>query len=209
MHSDKPKQSNMPFPIVHINGFPGIGKLTIARQLVDLLLCFNAKLVHNHLLIDPAGAVLPRSSEDYQPLRRAIRATIFNTLAKSSDTFDSVYVFTDFQSNDEEGTSVIEEYRAMAAHRKCNFVPIILKCSKEENLKRLVTAERSTHGKLTDLELVSSIRDNEVVHLLPGEMELDITTLDAWAAARLIYTYVLDVCPELMIAPDKQANKAA
>lgn len=30
-------------PIVHINSFPGIGKLTIARKLVDLLKPFNGK----------------------------------------------------------------------------------------------------------------------------------------------------------------------
>lgn len=66
----------MALPLVHINGFPGIGKLNIARKLVELLQQFDAKLVHNHLLIDPASAVLPRSSPNYQPLRRAIRDAI-------------------------------------------------------------------------------------------------------------------------------------
>lgn len=187
----------MTYPIVHINGLPGVGKLTIARKLVDLLKSFNAKLVHNHLLIDPAGAVLPRSSNDYQPLRRAIRAAVFDTLVNSSDTFDFVFVFTDFQSSDEIGRSVIEEYRIMATCRGCSFVPVILTCSKEENLRRLVTPERSIHGKLTDLELVSYIQDNQEVHRLPNDplqIELDVTTLDADAAARLIYTHILDVC---------------
>jgi hypothetical protein len=190
----------MPFPIIHINGFPGIGKLTIARKLVDLLKPFNGKLVHNHLLIDPAGAVLPRSSNDYQPLRRAIRATVFDTLAKSPDTFDSVFVFTDFQSNDDIGHSVIAEYCSMAMRRSCALVPIILTCSKEENLRRLGTTERSMHGKLTDLELVSYIRDNDEVYRFPDgplQMELDVTNLDADAAARLIYKHFLDVCVEL------------
>lgn len=189
--------SAMPLPIIHINGFPGIGKLTIARILVDLLKQFNAKLVHNHLLIDPASAVLPRSSSDYQPLRRAIRAAVFDTLAQSADTFDSVYIFTDFQSSDEVGSAVMAEYVGMAARRKCHLVPVILSCSKEENLKRLGTTERSMHGKLTDDEVVSGIRTRQEVHRWPDsplQMELDITELDADMAARLIYEHVVRLC---------------
>lgn len=202
----------MPFPIVHINGFPGIGKLTIARKLVDLLKPFNGKLVHNHLLIDPADAVLPRSSSDYQPLRGAIRAVVLDMLAESLDTFGSVFVFTDFQTNDDIGHSVLAEYRSMAMRRNCSLVTVILTCSKKENLRRLGTTERSIHGKLTDSKLVSYIRDNEEVHQLPDnrlEMELDVTTLDADAAARLIYAHILDVCVEFNSGFSEQANNSA
>lgn len=176
----------MAMPIIHTNGFPGIGKLTIARKLVDLLKHFNAKLVHNHLLIDPAGGVLARSSADYQPLRRAIRTVVFDTLATSPDTYDSIYVFTDAQSNDDTGSSVMIEYRSLVAHRNCALVPIILTCSKEENLKRLGTTERSVHGKLTDLELLPSIWDSEVIYQWPDDplqMKLDHIELDADEAA--------------------------
>jgi hypothetical protein len=116
----------MPLPIIHINGFPGTGKLTIAWKLVALLAPYNGKLVHNHLLIDPAGAILSRASVDYQPLRRAIRTAIFDTLATSQDTFDSVFVFTDFQSDDDIGSAVMAEYRAMATRRGCAFIPIVV-----------------------------------------------------------------------------------
>ncbi|CAG9986693.1 unnamed protein product [Clonostachys byssicola] len=177
-----------------------VRKLTIARKLVTLLEPFKGKLVHNHLLIDPAGAILPRSSPDYQPLRCAIRAAVFDALAVSHDTFDSVFVFTDFQSDDEVGSAVMGEYRAMAARRGCTFVPITLTCSKEENLRRLVSSERSAHGKLTDTELVARLRDNAVTHQSPGDpfqLELDLTELDAEAAARMVHQHILDVCVEL------------
>ncbi|KAF4505962.1 hypothetical protein G6O67_006094 [Ophiocordyceps sinensis] len=199
----------MPLPIVHINGFPGIGKLTIARKLVALLAPYNGKLVHNHLLIDPAGAVLPRSSADYQPLRRAIRAAVFDALATSRDTFDSVFVFTDFQSDDDVGRAVMAEYRAMAARRGCTFVPVTVTCGKEENLRRLASSERSLHGKLTDAELVAHICDNAVIHQSPGDpfqMELDLTELDAHVAARMVYEHVLDVCAELSSRPGEEVN---
>lgn len=190
----------MPLPIIHINGFPGIGKLTIARKLVALLAPHNGKLIHNHLLIDPAGAVLPRSSADYQPLRRAIRDAVFNTLAVSPDAFDSVYVFTDFQSDDDVGRAVMAEYRAMAARRGCTFVPVTVTCGREENLRRLASSKRALHGKLTSAEVVSGIRANTVIHQSRRDlfgMELDLTDLDADVAARKIYEHVLEVCEEL------------
>ncbi|TVY75382.1 hypothetical protein Focb16_v005198 [Fusarium oxysporum f. sp. cubense] len=190
----------MPLPIIHINGFPGQGKLTIARKLIELLKPYNGKLVHNHLLIDPVGAILPRSSPDYQPLRRAVRSVIFDALAVSQDTMESIVVFTDFQSNDGIGRGVMTEYCDMAARRGCTFVPITITCSKEENLRRLASSERVLHEKLTDTVLVAHLRDNDVVHQWPDDpfhMELDVTKLQADAAARVIHEHVLRVCKEL------------
>ncbi|KAG5659852.1 hypothetical protein KAF25_002411 [Fusarium avenaceum] len=184
----------MPLPIVHINGFPGIGKLTIARKLVALLAPYNGKLVHNHLLIDPAGAILSRASADYQPLRRAIRTAIFDTLATSQDTFDSVFVFTDFQSDDDIGSAVMAEYRAMAARRGSAVIPIVVTCSKEENLRRLTSMERSQHEKLTNVELVARIRENSAIRQSPDDffrMELDVTELDEDAAAHMMHRHIL------------------
>jgi hypothetical protein len=191
------------YPIIHINGFPGMGKLTIARKLVDLLSRYDAKLVHNHLLIDPVGAILPRSSTDYQPVRRALQSVIFNALATSKDTAKSIYVFTDFQSCDEIGCGVMSEYREMVERRGCGFVPIILTCSKEENLRRLSSMERARHGKLTDTELGVYLRDSSKVYHGhehdPYHMELDITDLEADAAAQLICAHVLGVCRTLRL----------
>jgi hypothetical protein len=118
----------------------------------------------------------------------------------SRDTFDSVFVFTDFQSDDEIGSAVMGEYRAMAARRDCTFVPITLTCSKEENLRRLDSSEGSVHGNLTDAELVARLRDNAVMHQSPGDpfqLELDLTELDADAAARMVHQHILEVCVEL------------
>lgn len=186
----------MPFPIVHINGFPGTGKLTVARLLVEKLSVLNAKLVHNHLLIDPAGAILPRSSKDYQTLRHGIRAAVFATLIQSPDTFDSLYMFTDFQSSDVLGTSVVAEYEFAAKLRNCAFIPIILSCAKKENLSRLESQERTLHGKLTDRALVSCMRDHIEVHRFanhPFQMDLEITNLEPDLAADLIYTHIMKI----------------
>ena len=44
--------------------------------------------IHNHLLIDPAGAIMPRESPDYQKLRRRFREVVFESLATDPGTYD-------------------------------------------------------------------------------------------------------------------------
>ncbi|KAI9833610.1 MAG: hypothetical protein M1819_003563 [Sarea resinae] len=196
-------KTSKPFPIIHINGYPGAGKRTIARILVGLLDAFEARLVHNHLLIDPAGAVLPRTSSDYQALRRKIREAVFDTLVQSADTMRSMYVFTDYQSSDALGTSVVAEYESTALRRGCDFIPVIVQCSTPENLRRYVSEERTLLGKVTDVALLSHFRDNAEVHRFsnhPLQLELDVTNLEPAIAARLIYEHVLSVCQDLRSA---------
>lgn len=97
-------------PIIYINSWPGVGKHTIAKEtekqmngkarvVSPLLALINdpsfvnlptkclLSQVHNHLHIDLAGAILPRSSSDYLQLRRQLRSTLFNALATCPDTF--------------------------------------------------------------------------------------------------------------------------
>jgi broad-specificity NMP kinase len=223
--------TRLPLPVIHINGFPGTGKLTIAQALVVLInrtfqdkwkeqrrqqqdcidvnvtsetakaVPLDARLIHNHLLIDPAGACLPRTSPAYQSLRYAIRSAIFDTLITAEDTFNTLYVFTDFQSCDELGSSVVREYLDMAQARNSRMVPIILTCKEEEHFKRLTSTDRGVHGKLVNLEIVRAIRQSksgvfrfqgeEALRL--GQIEIDVTKLTAEEAAAAILEHVLDV----------------
>jgi hypothetical protein len=135
---------------------------------------------------------------------------IFEPLAISCDTFDSIYIFTDFQCRDYIGCAVMAEYHAMAARRGCSFVPITLTCSKEENLRRLVCPEQSRHGKLADAKLVAHICETTTIYqslVNPVRLELDFTALDATVAARLLHQHIVRVCVQLNGKPrgkDKQ-----
>lgn len=55
---------------LYINGFPGVGKLTVAKELQKLVP--NSKVYHNHLFIDPIAAVVDRSSPHYNAMRSVI-----------------------------------------------------------------------------------------------------------------------------------------
>ena len=50
--------------------------------------CLTLGQVDNHLHIDLAGAVLPRTSSSYQRIRRDLRAVVFKALAECTDTFE-------------------------------------------------------------------------------------------------------------------------
>ncbi|KAK1766698.1 hypothetical protein QBC33DRAFT_83827 [Phialemonium atrogriseum] len=45
---------------IYINGYPGVGKLTVAKELEKLIP--GSKIYHNHLLIDPVAPLVERTS---------------------------------------------------------------------------------------------------------------------------------------------------
>lgn len=189
-----------PLPIIHINGFPGTGKLTIAKHLTKLLSPIPAKLVHNHLLINPADAILHRTQPGYQTLRRAIRSAIFSSLINERATYTSAYIFTDFQTTDEVGSAVCAEFKNMSEARGGKFIPVVLACDEDENLRRLVAEDRKIHLKLVDSELVRKFRSGAGVHRFVGyenALELDVSHMSAEDAAQSLFQHILKICPEL------------
>lgn len=186
-----------PLPLIHINGFPGTGKLTVARTLQELLRC---RLVHNHLLINPADAVLHRTEPGYQDLRRAIRGAVFSSLAHNPATYAFAYVFTDFQSSSAVGSAACAEYLVAARARGCALLSIVLHCDEATNLVRLQMAEREAHGKIVDPELLSTFRREVKIHRFEEpevtSIDLDVSKLSALEAAERILEHVLEVSPE-------------
>lgn len=187
-----------PHPIIHINGFPGTGKLTVAQYLVAHVTQVDLKLIHNHLLINPADAVLHRTQPGYQALRHAIRGAIFTALIEPA-TYDTTYLFTDFQTGNKQGASVCEEYVQAALERGCPLIPIVLTCDEDENIKRMTASEREKHAKLMDVELLRRFRREAPIFKSNDRnfLELDVTRLEPEEVARIIWEHVLRVCPEL------------
>jgi hypothetical protein len=201
--------SQRPLPVIHFNAFPGTGKLTIARILASFFQPASLKVVHNHLLINPADAVLHREQAGYQDLRQQIRSAIFNSLIHAPATHSAAYIFTDFQSSNELGAAVCKEYVDCAEKRGSDFIPIALFCDEETNLKRLVGDERAGHGKLIDVELVKRFRTNSQLYEFdnhPALLKLDVTELSADEAARRIFDHLLKTSPELARYVESVAN---
>ncbi|KAL8853939.1 MAG: hypothetical protein Q9221_001247 [Calogaya cf. arnoldii] len=175
-------------PFVYINGYPGISKLTIAKELVygvtfsvsldprpnmPRKLLPNAKLLDNHLLIDPVAAVYDRSMPEYQGLRKLVRSSILNSISTSTSLQDITWIFTDSQSSDKVGQAAVADYIHAAELRGSPIISIILSCSVEENTIRLGAADRRG-TKLNDIEILLEIRETEDLYRFGGEMEINI-----------------------------------
>lgn len=81
-----------PAPLLWINGFPGSGKLTVAKIIAQLT--SDAIILDNHKLIDPVEAKFPRIHPDYQKERHLYRQAIFQEHVFGETTLSKLIVFT-------------------------------------------------------------------------------------------------------------------
>jgi predicted kinase len=179
--------------IVCLVGFPGVGKLTIAKSLARMS---GATIVDNHWINDPILRLVAKDGSTAVPdavwpqvakVRGAVLDTI-STLAPPGASF----IFTLAGSNeDPEDRRAFEEYLEVAARRGSRFVAVRLLCGEEELAKRITSPER--HGrKLVDpIEAVTNVRAYSPLDpRVPGALTLDVTNLAADTAATTILAHV-------------------
>lgn len=97
-------------PFIYMNGWPGVGKTTVAKGLVTDLgpevlvvsrkptLVLNPLLsvmrqLYNHLQTDLSDAVLPRSSVGHHEVRRRHRRATFQSLEEELESYGYMYDF--------------------------------------------------------------------------------------------------------------------
>ncbi|KZP17223.1 hypothetical protein FIBSPDRAFT_865204 [Athelia psychrophila] len=180
---------------VLINGHPGVGKVTVAYHLAGRL-GSEVKVLNNHLLIDTAAALYERTDPGYQPLRKALRETIFASL--ESYPPPATIIFTEWQSSDSEGTSTARSYLSAVLLRSrttpIQFFSVILTCGEEENVRRLTSGTRGAgNTKLTDVGVLKTIRAYAEPHQfgveegVTLEIEVDVTEKSAEEVATVIF----------------------
>lgn len=166
--------------MVHINGWPGVGKFTIGRLLAQQL---GAKLVDNHTLINPAESLFSRRDPLHWTLRKAVRTAVFEHIARAKP--EASFVFTDALSDDAHDTASFAEIAALTTTRGAQLVAVMLDCGPEENARRVALPGRAERHKLTDPE---RLRDLQAKHKLleaSGDvLHLDVTTMTPEEAAQ-------------------------
>src|SRR5215510_10248885 len=139
--------------IVHINGWPGCGKLTIARILAKRL---AGKLLDNHTLLNPAEALFDRSDPLHGSLRTAVRATTLDHAAQLREGL--ALVFTDAVSDDPTDQATFDDYRILAARRQARLVSVVLKCEHDEKLRWLASPARDALYKVSRSNVLGELR---------------------------------------------------
>jgi hypothetical protein len=168
--------------LIFLHGFPGVGKLTVARELATLT---GFKLFHNHLTVDLVTSVFDFGSEQFVELREKIWLEVFSEAAETDLTG---LIFT-FAYDRTVSDSFIGKVQSIVESSGGTVLFVELTCSREELERRLTSPTRQEFGKLTSLELFRELGDAGAFKdfgIPSSRFTLDITTLSPNEAARLV-----------------------
>jgi hypothetical protein len=119
--------------IVHINSYPGVGKLTIGRALAELI---GGKVLDNHSVFNVAFVLTEFKSPAFYDTVRAVRDIAYRRILDLPA--DVPVVLTNWYS---QGSAWGEENwdRAivLAKERRCALNVVTLACRPEENARRI------------------------------------------------------------------------
>ena len=131
--------------LIFLYGLPGVGKLTVARELAELT---GYKLFHNHLTVDLVASVFEFGSEAFVELREAIWLAVFERAARAH--LDGL-IFT-FAPDRTVRDSFISNVTKAVERDGGEMIFVELTCSTGELERRLVHPARGNFGKLNSVE---------------------------------------------------------
>ena len=178
--------------IVHLIGFPGVGKLTIAKEIIRQRPDFV--LVDNHLINNPVFSVVKADGRTPLPAEiwaktSQIRAILLDTMATLSPSHLG-FVMTNFAVEDEEDKAECRKIKAVAEQRGGQYFPVILTCDVEENRRRIVSPERGPNLKSVDPNEPDRLHKGTRLLSFEGHLnriQMDVThTRPAEAAKRIL-----------------------
>jgi predicted kinase len=179
--------------IVCLVGFPGVGKLTIARALSRLI---DATIVDNHWINDPILRLLPKT--DARPVPDAVwsevakvRGAVLETIAAFAAP-GANFIFTYAGANEDPADrKAFEEYRDVAVRRAARFMAVRLTCSEDELVRRIQSPERRGRKLMDPVEAIENVRHYSPLDPgIPGNLSLDVTHLAPETAAALIFDHL-------------------
>ncbi len=195
--------------IIHLIGFPGVGKLTIAREIAAQS---NFRLIDNHTINNPVFSAVRTDGKTKLPdeiwdKTDQIRQIVLDTIKEIAPA-EFNYVFTNVALNeDEDDRSEFAKVAALAADRGGHYVPVHLHCDPEENKKRIDSEERNKAWKTTDPNVVDKYSSNFTLLETgsPNQFAIDVTNLDPKETAALI----LDNVKDLLFKPHLKREPSA
>lgn len=176
--------------IIHLIAFPGVGKLTIAKEICNQGGCV---LFDNH-----ASNNLIISMLDLKPKERIpedawlhiykIRRTVLDAMVDLASP-DKNFVLTNvFTRNEPDTRGWITSVEAVANKRGAVFLPVRLLCSPEEHRARITSEGRAEKLKMTSDHALDSWHAEDEVYDPghPNTFTLDVTHLKPDESAGII-----------------------
>ena len=167
--------------LVFIYGPPGVGKLSVARELTRAT---GYRLFDNHVSIACAESVFDFGTKPFGKVVGAIRTTVFEEAARTSVSL----VFTFVYANPED-TPFVERVCGLVESQGGRVLLARLFCEREELERRLPHADRARAGKMASLDTLREVESRyDIFSPVPGResFEVDNTKLAPGEVARLI-----------------------
>lgn len=178
--------------LVFLYGPPGVGKLTVGRELARLT---GFRLFHNHLTVDLVGAIFPRGAPAFGGLVTRFRREMFAEAAAHG--VDLIFTYVYAHPDDEPDVRDLIE-PVVSAGGTVHFVQ--LTCARNVLLERVAEESRRAFKKLNDPVAVGSLLEQmNLTAAVPFGESLQLDTSDlspAEAAAHIAAHYSLALVTE-------------
>jgi adenylate kinase len=168
--------------LIFLHGLPGVGKLTVARELAKLT---DFRIFHNHLAVDLVASVFEFGSPQFVELREKVWLEVFSR-AVAANLNDLIFTFA-FDRTVRD--SFIETTREIIESSGGEVLFVELRCSPEELERRIEHPSRQGFGKLSSVGQFRELQEAGafVDPGIPAErLVVDSTELSASDAASLI-----------------------
>jgi hypothetical protein len=156
--SDEPlehihEKRSFPASVIYLIGPLAVGKFTVAKAIAEIN---GAAVVDNQLINLPIFSLLTEwpNAEVSEGMWREIefvRDAVFRVIEEVAPRSMS-YILTNALENDAESHALYERVKGIAASRGSIFLPVILTCELEEELRRIPDPARTQRLKTDDRE---------------------------------------------------------
>lgn len=189
--------------IIHLNGWPGVGKLTVARILSQRL---QARLIDNHLLHDVAIQCTGPADDQRWPLYETVRAAAYGALAgrPSSESLVMTNALCVGAPREQQAWGHVVD---LAIARGGTLVPVVLIADIEENKRRIQSDDRSAR-KLKAPEMLEIYYQSDDLQRpdVPELLEIDTTHLAAMEAAIAIEGHIRSLTERGLLLPASERH---
>ncbi|MEM6649226.1 MAG: AAA family ATPase [Pseudomonadota bacterium] len=174
--------------IIHLNSYPGVGKLTIGRLLAARI---GAKLLDNHSIYNVAFALTEFKSPEFYETVRSVRKVAYDRVTEISQKTPVILTNAHFQDS-RWGNECWDEVIDLAHRCNRSHLVVVLDCSREENARRIQSSDRDEKRKPRNPALFRQGKEDRVLIDRDGDavLRLDVTSRTAAQAAQEIETWI-------------------
>ena len=125
-----------------IHGAPASGKLTVAKA---VLRAVPGRLFDNHAAMDVALTIFDFGAPGFWKLVHAVRLSVLEAAAQ----LNVPLVVATYCYSEPEDRPALAQFEEIVERHNGELLPVFLKCSREELVRRIGNADRAARRKIT------------------------------------------------------------